>query len=314
MLNNATKRSHYVWKRYLKSWSHMVNKKEFIYCFMKNTGRQLDYCITNVAVKRKIYKLTPFSDLEREYLKTLIDKSLPLGIISILRKKIDFEYQVLQLNSKAIKFDDRLIPVAESFNLQVGESIITNNENMGVKFLSELTNKNLSFCLQDDNIMEFYIFVMMQYFRTKQMYDKFSQINENEQINFNHIFNQSIYIMSYNIANSLATNDYKVVLLLNFTIQEFLTGDQPVVNTFVGDYNQLYNHVDEMEFYYPITPQIAILITRDNKYINGKSYNISLNDVDKLNQIIVKASPTTIFGSTQVAFKRSQLLKQKIEL
>lgn len=305
MLNNATKRSHYVWKHYLKPWSHIVNKKDYIYCFMKSTGNILNCCTANVAVKKKIYKLIPFNALEREYLKSLIDKSLPLEIKSILRKKIDLEYQILQLNSKAEKVDDRLISVVESFNLQAGENIITNNENIGAKFLTELLNENLSFCLQDENIIEFYIFVMMQYFRTKQMYDKLSQTGENKQVNFNHIFNQSIYIMSYNIANSLALNDYKVVLLLNSTIQEFLTGDQPVVNTFVGDYNQLYNHVDEIEFYYPISPQIAILITRDNKYINGNSYHINLNDVDKLNQLIVKAGLTTIFGSTQVAFKRN---------
>ena len=303
MLSNATKRSHYVWQHYLKSWSHTVNKKDYIYCFIKNTGKLINCCTTKVAVKKKIYKLSPFNDLEREYLKKLIDKSLPLEIINILRKKIDLEYELLQLNSKAKELDDRLISVAESFNLQAGENIITNNENMGAKFLAALLNKNLSFCLKKENIIEFYIFVMMQYFRTKLMYDKLSQINKNEQINLNHIFNQSIYIMSYNIANLLESNDYKVVLLLNSTTQEFITGDQPVVNTFISDYNQLYNHVDKMEFYYPISPQTAILITRDNKYINGKSYHINLTDADKLNQLIAKASPTTIFGYTQVAFK-----------
>lgn len=119
-VKQCNKRSHYVWQHYLKSWSHTVNKKDYIYCFIKNTGKLINCCTTKLAVKKIIYKLSPFNDLEREYLKKLIDKSLPLEIINILIKKIDLEYELLQLYSKAKELDDRLISVAESFNLQAG--------------------------------------------------------------------------------------------------------------------------------------------------------------------------------------------------
>ena len=80
----------------------------------------------------------------------------------------------------------------------------------------------------------------------------------------------------------------------------FLTSDQPVINL-KADYHTVTEEIDGIVFYYPITPNLAILVNSD--YLNDE-YNVTETEVDKYNRAVIAASNEFIFSNTVTAIKR----------
>ena len=72
------------------------------------------------------------------------------------------------------------------------------------------------------------------------------------------------YIDASHMALSLFSDrKFKIFLLDNKTSIPFITGDQPVLNTYAA--KTFGSEIpDKTEFYYPLSPTIAILISKKN--------------------------------------------------
>lgn len=285
---NTTKKSHYVWQHYLKNWAH--NKS--IYCSF-NGNKPIKTSLDNVANKRYFYKIAPFNKFEKEFLIKCIDKSLPQFIISGLLNYIEIMEQHFQKQEYISDIDDTI-------NIQIGENIMTKDEESFISFFDKLTCGDVAYCIDDENLISFYIFVLMQYFRTKRIYDDLANI---EKIRVESIITPFRRIMSFNMANYLFTNNHHTILLHNNTNQEFITSSQPVINTYV-DYSILDRHTDKLELYYPISTEIAILITNDGQFDNITTLQLNLDEVDYYNRKIINASQMQVYCSTATALDR----------
>jgi hypothetical protein len=76
-------------------------------------------------------------------------------------------------------------------------------------------------------------------------------------------FNNESLVRAYSLifADSLGNWIYsKANIYFIETEYEFITGDQPIINIHAS-YKPSFEPVKEMEFYYPITPKLAIFIT-----------------------------------------------------
>lgn len=100
----------------------------------------------------------------------------------------------------------------------------------------------------------------------------------------------------------ISSNKYNVVLLDNNSTIPYITEDQPIINTY-SDYTKINKHADNLEYYYPISPNIAILITNDLKYNDNLVKNIDEDEVMKYNQMIKASSQKFIFAKHKTDFE-----------
>lgn len=284
---SKTKKSHYVWRHYLRNWA----SDESIYCSI-NGNKPIKNSLDNVANKRYFYELAPFNKFEKEFLIKSIDKSLPAFIVSSLVNYIESIDQYFQKQN--------LRDINESNNTQIGENLMSDDENSFIAIFNKLTCGDIDYCTNKNNIISFYLFVLMQYFRTKRIYDDLANI---EEIRVKSIITPFRKIMSFNIANCLISTKSKTILLRNNTSQEFITSDQPVLNTYV-DYSTLNRHTDRIELYYPITPNIAILISNNDKFNNCSDICLNIDEVDYYNKKIINSSELQVYCSKANALDR----------
>lgn len=284
----VTQRSHYVWEYYLKTWA----KSGLLYCSFNGESPQ-KVSTDNVAIKRFFYELAPFNEFEKEFLIRLIDKSMPAYIVSSLLDYIDSIESYFQKQGNK--------PGAyKSLNIQKGENLMTADENRNIIFLDKLKRGEIDYCTKDENRITFYAFIAMQYLRTKRIYDDLANIKE---LNVKSIITPYRRIMSFNLANYLCQHNHHSILLRNTTTQEFITSSQPVINTDV-DYSTLDRHTDSLEFYYPISTNLAVLITNKNHFDNVSIAELELNDVDFYNRKIINASQMQVYCSNAIALDR----------
>lgn len=285
---SKTKKSHYVWQYYLRNWATLGS----IYCSI-NGNKPIKNSLDNVANKRYFYELAPFNEVEKEFLIKCIDNNLPAGIVSCLVSYLESLDIYFQSQEKRTDFH-------ESINIQFGENLMTSDENSSITIFDNLTRGNIDYCTNKDNIICFYLFVIMQYFRTKRIYDDLANIKE---IRVKSIITPFRKIMACNVTNYLISTKSKTILLRNNTPQEFITSDQPVCNTYV-DYSILNRHTDKLELYYPITPNIAILISNNDKYNRSSDIFLNIDEVDYYNRKIINSSEMQVYCSKATALDR----------
>ena len=96
------------------------------------------------------------------------------------------------------------------------------------------------------------------------------------------------------------TKNYKIILLQNQSQYIFIAGDQRIINTFYK--KEIEEDVVNLEFYYPISPKLAILITQKNE-LNNIQIIVNNNEIKNYNDMIFNSSEEQIYASTEVELK-----------
>jgi hypothetical protein len=200
--------------------------------------------------------------------------------------------------------EEKINHIFRKIKINYEEDYHADIENIGNKYLYMIRERNISFFENDneEERMAFLFFISLQYMRTKKRRSESIRAFENDNINMRAIWPIMAHMYSTNIAYSLHLDKgFNLVLLINNTNIDFITGDQPLINTYgVNDKRELLK--DELEFYYPITPKISILITKN---ITNKK-EILINDESEIinyNKMIIKSSEEQIFSNTEEQLK-----------
>jgi hypothetical protein len=303
------RKQHYVWKHYLRAWS----SDEQIFCL--RNGKIFISNLIGVANERDFYNLRELNQADIDFVKTYaIEPSTPL-LKNVHLRTLEWFTSVFLVkhrleemgnNSSDInqKIDDLINNFEEDFHAQI--------EGDAVKYINSILNENLSFYKDKQERLKFLCFLCFQFFRTKKIkYNMISQVNssglpEEVCISFEKTFNIFSHIFAYNVAYSLAINsNFKILLILNNSNVPFITGDQPVTNTFASG-KSLEDMLKELnlEFYYPVSPNIAILITERKKYKDIDNLYITEFDmIQKYNSIIIEASHEQIYSNSEELLK-----------
>ena len=72
-----------------------------------------------------------------------------------------------------------------------------------------------------------------------------------------------------------------MILIHNDLGMPFITGDQPVINTYAV--NAINAQIDNVEFYYPVSPTLAILISDKEEYRGKNRKSFTLEEVHLFN-------------------------------
>lgn len=104
--------------------------------------------------------------------------------------------------------------------------------------------------------------------------------------------------LAINIANAIHTrrNEYFIKILANNTSIEFITGDQPVINTINPESTPVPH---KLELFYPIAPTLAIIFGNINQSHSNQIDIFEDTEIEKFNNLVYKNSHEQIYSSKE---------------
>lgn len=299
-MSSLKKRQHYVWQYYLRPWA----ANGTIWCKSVRKVEPFRPSLENIGVERYFYEVHELTQEDLLYLQNIILKvkrpqlkELNQGWIDIFQKA----HKVLgTLNTVAIDPMNRaeIEKEVRKINRTIVEAFHTETENRAVPILDALRQENNDFFNVVEGRNTFLYYISHQYFRTARMRNSIEAIRHNMPDDHQRTWPIEAFIYATNVAASLIGqgDKYRIKFLQNESEVPFITGDQPVIN--------MLGHKDEqVEFYYPLKPDLAILLTSDKPGASSDRKNISKILVEYYNHGIFRKSASQIYGNDQAYLK-----------
>ena len=304
-MNQVTKKQHYVWRHYLAPWASNHSTTGKIACLRDN--RIFTTSLFNVAHENYFYKAEELSEKEKRLILMIANRKA-----SNIQKEINERW----LELFCVPYDLATIvapflPQIKQHNAEGPEQALTNMaieyieklhgqiEGMGIPFLEQLKQEDTSFWCDEDSRDKFTFYLCNQYFRTKLIRNRIVQVltqclKENPFFSDIHPDNMWIplsLIFATNVGIYIAQNFSAVLLRTNEDF--FIVGDQPVVNTY-STFDML--PPTDIELFYPITPELALLLTQNSTYLDRGTAAIGKTEVSKYNMIEFRMSEEQVFA------------------
>lgn len=325
---------HYVFQRYLKNWETDNN----IWCLRNR--KDLFKCGTKgVALERDFYKVNAINEDEKRFILGILlypqsqdVKSVILEYINMHNKPFKVkqfldEFRKIMNNNSIVQITDKvnvnlreLEKYSEESIHNMDEDYHSLKEQQAISQIEKLKNGDVSFYydsverapLEMNDASKFINFVVIQYFRTKKMrkliqdtIDKLIKklpmnpmgININN-VNVEHILGPFIFFLQSQVTDSLRSDKVKLTLLKNKTNIPFITSDQPLYNIYFSHLNP----ITKLLFFYPISPQVAILL--GDTPITEKIVEVKENGVKSYNDKMAEFANEYLFSSNEDVLKR----------
>jgi hypothetical protein len=291
------RRQHHVWQRYLKPWA----TGDQIHClrggviFATNT--------TNVAVERDFYKLHRRTTADISLIQTLI-----IAPAHHLAKR-HHEHLLMQFTLPALFVEqnrEQLGNIEQIDNLldecqtNALEDYHAGIENSFLPILDDILKGDLSFYSDDDRCIGFLHFICTQHMRTKGVKERsVERVKQRDGQDLSRIWNIAVHMFAFNIGMSLFVErkKRKLALVQNRTDVPFITGDQPIVNL----HGDGVRPPDELCFYYPVSPNLALILTEVDKEPAFSTDSLNLAQVAAMNAKMLKACHSQVFGQTEAS-------------
>jgi len=288
---------HYVWRYYLRPWSS--NGK--IACLRE--GKLFSPNLMGVGQERDFNKLKELTPDEIEFIKNLAiarsNKRLQEVHLNLL-KQFTFIFQFRKfIEAMGIK-DPEAFEMIETAIHNIEEDLHTDIENTAIKYLDSILREDIGFYDKDEDCMEFLLFLSVQHQRTEKIKKSVLEaVKDVKIVEFENVWNVLRHIFATNVAWVLYAERkvFRMILLKNESSIEFITGDQPVINTY---YSIGVNKTppNEFELYYPVSPKLAILISEREELKGTQLKLLNENDVMAYNKMIVKNSHNQIYATS----------------
>lgn len=304
----AKVKHHHVWEYYLKRWSengsdiwYTTKTRKIAFDSPKGLARENDF-----------YKIKPLSKKHIRYIRSFIaqaDRPIQKLNTSFLEKIIRFQ-SIEALYAKSVPKDNKIEMHFNALKSNLLENLHTGIEISARAILDELAMRNFSVLNEPKNMIVFCNYFGHQMSRTKSFKDKV--FSNREYVNNNDVFKileECWWCHSYMIGNNIGYSIYKAsksenhCFLINDTNMPFITSDQPIVNVFKGLNDDIAPVTeDECDFYYPISPSVAYMISGSKRFPRGE-LNITLDIVEEMNSKVAKNANVHIFGNTKNSIK-----------
>ncbi|MBL0654862.1 DUF4238 domain-containing protein [Aeromonas caviae] len=299
---------HHVWDYYIRRWSdnardvwHTTKSRKISYDSAKGLAREDNF-----------YQILPLSQSHIDYIKNMSLMS-PKGLHDLhmlfLGDILKLQYAENQYSLSGRK-NEEIEQHIYVLKCNVLENMHTTIESQARNVLDELAMRNFSILSSLENMMIFCNYLGHQISRTKTFKDNlFSNreyVENNEAAN---IMEECWWFLSYmfgmNIGCSifLSRNNDSHCLLINDTDMPFITSDQPIINAYQFPSEDIKPPEDnECDFYYPISPTIAYMVSSSNRFSNG-SVQVTLELVEEMNVKMAKRANIHLFGNTKESLK-----------
>ena len=293
-----------MWRKYLEAWLD----DEKIWHWSRHNKKILHSNPTNVGVQHDFYKPKYLSQYEIHLIKKVFIDQLPDNEI----KKLNMGWlNMFELISKIKRFTDgqdtdkKEIEQLNTFLHNCIENFYTKMENSAWIYLESIMREDLSFFDRDEDHINFLSFICFQYCRTKKFRDSVISATEDFRpiIDTKKIIDFISFFGATNVGASIYREKglWQLVLLRNQSNIPFITCDQPVMNTLAYGKSPE-NPVEDLELFYPITPELAVLLTQ-KEYSNTDRLKMKEMMVDTYNVLAVDASHEQIYSNQEQILK-----------
>lgn len=292
------RKQHYVWRGYLRAWA----EREQIWCRRQNKIFKVN--LSNVAQERDFYRLRELTSQDITFLKTMIGKATGNSLQKANLNQLQFFGKIFAIKSKLKSTGLWNKELEEQFDLDINnleENWLQKMEDVGAKYLTLLRTGDRSFYSAPQDTIAFLHFLILQQFRTKKMQHKMIiQFGEHLNFDINAAWPVMRNIISLNVATAIfrERERYKLILLENNTDNPFITGDQPVINIY-GVNKRLLEPVEQLEYYYPISPDQAILVSERAELRDSNAIDLTPQQVSWYNRAIAMESHELTFSNSQ---------------
>ncbi len=292
------RRQHYVWRHYLRSWSN----NDQIWCH--HDGKTFLSNLMGVAQKRDFYKISELTESDILIInKTAIEftnnkmlKEANAGWIDAFQMLFTVKKQLSasKINHPGLDelFDELAINIEEDLHsaIEVG----------AIKHIEKILKQDTSLFRNDEEYMNFSHFICVQYLRTNRI--KENAIKNTEEL-FPGMTERTFGVFRHIYATNMAWStfaqreEFKPALLINNTEINFIAGDQPIINTYAASVDWS-APVTEVEFYYPFSPKIALIISSKDQYKSGDTFEQNSDQVHMFNTAIAKSAHSQIYAQS----------------
>ena len=311
-MSNKKRGQHYVWRKYLEAWSTdeqiwCYRDKKIFHTNLKNVGRQRDFYKPNLLTQDevRIIKTYLIEPMDSDLLKRL-----NMGWLDNFEQISEIQRFVERRRQLTSNPDKEIIQLFDALEVSLHnseENFHSNIESDAKNYLASSINEDLSFFERDKDHIGFLIYICLQYFRTKKIKDLTPDINDFFGFKFMNMENFVAFLRLYGATNVGASiyrekGLWKLVLLRNQSDVPFITCDQPVTNTYAFG-KPVDTQVDDLAFYYPITPKLALLVTQDKRYSHTDASDVDEMEVNTYNAIAVNASHEQMYSNDEQVLK-----------
>lgn len=299
------RRHHYVWRYYLKPWA--CNDK--IWCRMG--GAPFCSNLMGVAQRRDFYKLKELTPEDIRFLDAFINKfesdflrEINKGWISSFNMLFEFQRY---LDSNEI-YEEQVRTHLDELKHNLEENLHAGIEESGKPYLEEILQESVSFFRREKGCLDFIYFLCVQYCRTERQKQKtLDVLQDSFGVKFERIWNVMTHIIATNVGWNLYAlrNNYQMVLLKNRSSLEYITSDQPVINTYA--FGLKVEAPEGFDLYYPVSPNLAVYLTDRSEWKNLERVELGESDVDRFNIMMIEKTNKQLFASKKDSLLRYAL-------
>jgi hypothetical protein len=295
------RRQHYVWRHYLKPWA----ADDKVFCLRAN--KVFESNLTGIANERDFYRLKELSQKEIDFIKEVAIDPSPEPSKKLHNNLLNQFNLVFNLKrfvqSQGINNPDLNEKIEETVN-NLEENFHQGIEGSAIGYLKSILSGETDFIHTDEGFADFVYFLCVQYMRTKKIKEGvLACVKPPDDISLEKIWNILSHIHATNLGGSLYADrkNFQLVLFENQSPVQFITGDQPVVNIYAtGDPN---NPPQQLEFYYPVSPDTAVLLAERKKYRDEERRSIGPVEAKVYNEYIVKNRHDQIYAASKEALE-----------
>ncbi len=172
----------------------------------------------------------------------------------------------------------------------------TGIENDNVDIINSMKRQDASFYVDNKRCGGFLYFLCNQYFRTVKMRRAITAVPRPLPGHDPHrTANLECHMYATSVGASLMqeARAYRIVFLPNATTTPFITGDQPIINLLDP------HATDDLEFYYPLAPALAMVLSKDQKKWPTQRHNVSSLEVERYNHLIYEISEDQLYANDE---------------
>jgi len=305
----TTRRQHYVWRKYLEPWT--ADGK--LWCLRTGNIAPFHTNPINVAVERDFYKLHPLEPNDLEFIRRVSIQPIKNDTLRELNEGWLQQFKLLTALVELVRKNDKL---SSAFQSDVDGLLIELEEKTQMRlehgvstYLDQLLAGDTSFFENDKSATEFCVFVAYQYFRTKARKEAvLNQFDGKDQVLMRRCWPVLMHVFATNVGHSIFVRrkTERLVLISNESSVEFITGDQPVLNTYAAHVSPL-DGVEKVEFYYPISPTKAVIFTDSNVHLASETAGIGSFRATYFNQLVERCSNELLFARHRAALPERSL-------
>lgn len=205
-----------------------------------------------------------------------------------------------QLFASGIKHPD-LDKLFDELAINIEEDLHSAIESGAIKHIDKILGQDTSLFSNEDEYMSFSHFICVQYLRTNKIKENVAKNTESFYPGMTErTFGVFRHIYATNMAWSTFARreEFKPSLLINNSEINFIAGDQPIINTYAASVSYS-EPVTEVEFYYPFSPKIAVIISSKEQYRNGFIFEQDAEQVHVFNTAIAKSAHSQIYAQSK---------------